>query len=517
MLFILDCQRRALGGEDRVMLQGSSPRAGAAGPPGRPSNLLATSDRRPADPPRLDRQLDQRDRLRSSSSASARTCTNFAEIARVDARVNIFQVSGLATGHDLHVPRARAQRGRLLRLHAAPPRGPPPPAGRSTVRDDRQPARRASASRSRAAAQLNGTRIFITPCTEAPNRQWTVFHRRAFAGDIRMFGTMCFDAFSGLGRARGPDRPLGVPRRAEPALDAHRCRRAQGQRQRPLRDAQRRRHGRLHRHGHPDLHRRRGAEVGLRPCNGDMPPVAAFTVSCTGTASATSTAARRATTRGSPRAPGTTATAPRPATWSRRYKIFAGGGTFHVTLTVTDVAGQSTALVARRGHRGGLEPGRRRRTSRLVHQPRPALHRWQHRQRRTIAGRSWAFGDGSTSTQTNPSRTYTAGRHVHRDAHRRPTTRARPAASRRSVTVSAPPPPPSGVPISSRASGKCLGGPGRQPFVGGTLLVLGPPARTAASSGSPCRRPAHRGRSRCTMRPPASMRPAGGDWTATGS
>jgi hypothetical protein len=46
--------------------------------------------------------------------------------------------------------------------------------------------------------QLNGTPIFITPCTGAANRQWTV-PPEGFAGPVTMFTTMCFDAYSGLG------------------------------------------------------------------------------------------------------------------------------------------------------------------------------------------------------------------------------------------------------------------------------------------------------------------------------
>jgi PKD repeat protein len=46
--------------------------------------------------------------------------------------------------------------------------------------------------------QLNGTRIFIVPCTTAAKQRWTV-SGVGIASEIRMFGTMCFDAFSGQG------------------------------------------------------------------------------------------------------------------------------------------------------------------------------------------------------------------------------------------------------------------------------------------------------------------------------
>ena len=46
--------------------------------------------------------------------------------------------------------------------------------------------------------QLNGTRIFIVPCSGATKQRWTA-PAAGIAGDYRMFGTMCLDAASGLG------------------------------------------------------------------------------------------------------------------------------------------------------------------------------------------------------------------------------------------------------------------------------------------------------------------------------
>ena len=163
--------------------------------------------------------------------------------------------------------------------------------------------------------------------------------------------------------------------------------------------------------------------------NGDKPPVAAFTVSCTGTHcyfnSSASSDDQGIATRAWDYGDGTTA-----GNLVSPYKIYAGGGTFHVTLTVTDVAGQSTSLTkdvvivaaSNQSPDGELHL--------LVHQPRPAT---SPTAARTATARS-SGGAGPSGTaaprrrRTHRARTPRAARTP--SCSPRPTTRARPAASR---------------------------------------------------------------------------------------
>jgi hypothetical protein len=102
------------------------------------------------------------------------------------------------------------------------------------------------------------------------------------------------------------------------------------------------------------------------------------------------------------------------ATWAR---FGSGLPLVNVTdlyLSPDSVAGARRDLRPRRvgaGARGERQPGGELHLHHL--EPDRELHRRVHRQRRhDLVSRSWNFGDGDTSTATNPSRTVRGGGHL---------------------------------------------------------------------------------------------------------
>ena len=138
MLFILDANGVPSVAK-MVLLQGSSPAPAPPGPPAAPSNLLATS----IDGTQI--RLTWTDNSTSETDFAIEqclgaTCTTFAEIARVDARVNNFQVGGLATATTYRF-RVRALNEAGNSAYTPPATGSTTTGGAVTVRTHHQHAR----------------------------------------------------------------------------------------------------------------------------------------------------------------------------------------------------------------------------------------------------------------------------------------------------------------------------------------------------------------------------------------
>ena len=178
-----------------VQLQGSAPLPPAPARPSAPTKLVATSIN--AQQIRLnwtDNSTSETDFLIEQCLGQA--CTNFAEIARVDPQVKVYQVGSLLTGTAYRF-RVRARNDAGYSGYSNSATGATTTGETVTVRTILS-GLASKCVEVEGGGQLNGTRIFITPCAGAPNRQWTV-PPAGHPGEIQMFGTMCLDAYGAQG------------------------------------------------------------------------------------------------------------------------------------------------------------------------------------------------------------------------------------------------------------------------------------------------------------------------------
>ena len=323
----------------------------------------------------------------------------------MDAGVSVYQVGGLAAGTTYRF-RVRAQNAAGFSGYSNVATGATTTGSQVAVHSIVSPLA-SKCVEVMGGGQLNGTRIFITPCTGAPNRQWTV-PPPGFPGDIRMFGTMCFDAYSGQGNPGdriilwechgGPNQRWTLTAAGELKGDTGLCVTLNG-----------------------------GATadstgMAIQPCagtaaqqwrygtsDGDQPPVARFTASCTGATcsftSAASTDDKAIVSRAWNFGDGTTA-----GNIIAADKTYAAAGTYQVTLTVTDAAGQ-TGTQSQNIQVGGSPPVNALPVAAFSHSCTNLSCTFTDASTDSdgsIAARSWSFGDGGTSTQTNPVRAYAA-------------------------------------------------------------------------------------------------------------
>ena len=430
-----------------VQLQGSAPLPPAPGPPDAPTNLVATG---------IDGQhirVSWKDNSTSETNflveqCLGQSCTDFSEVARIDPQVNVY-VAGSLTATTAYTFRVRALNDAGYSAYSntagAITTGGETFASRTIVSELAKKCVEAEDG-----SQLNGVRIVITPCGTASKYQWSV-PPRGYEGDIRIFATKCFDAAGGY----------GIPGDKILLWDCH-----SGANQRwTLTTA-----GELKGinglcvalDGSATLDR---TTMSIQQCNGslaqkwsygtagsDLPPVAQFTYSCsTWTCDFNSSAsaddqgiASRAWDFGD----GTTA-----GDVVSPHKVYNEGGTYHVTLTVTDIAGQSSSkaqdviiiiIPSNQAPVAAFTSGCTGLTCTFTD---------GSTDDGTIATRSWSFGDGGTSTQTSPSHPYAvAGTY----AVTLTVTDDKGATGTVSKTVS-PTAAASGVgSITSRSSGKCL-------------------------------------------------------------
>jgi PKD repeat protein len=385
-----------------VTLQGTGALPPAPGVPPAPTNLVATTiDAQQIRLSWADNSTSETDTYIEQCQGSA--CTDFAQVARIDAALSVYQVAGLAAGTTY---RFRVRAGNLAGISGYSNIA----AGTTTTGSQVSVRSIVSQLASKCVevengGQLNGTRIFITPCTGAPNRQWTV-PPEGFPGEIKIFGTMCFDAFSGQGNVGdriilwechgGPNQrwtltPAGELKGGSGlcvTLDGGNTADSTGMTIQTCTGSPAQQWS----YGSPD---------------GNLPPVARFTASCTSLHCAFNSTAssddRGITSRSWEFGDGTTAgdvVAPD--------QTYAQTGSYQVTLRVTDAAGQTgteTQTVAVSDAPPANAPPTAAFASSCVQLACNFTDQSTDTDG-TITSRAWTFGDGGTATAANPSHTY---------------------------------------------------------------------------------------------------------------
>ena len=295
-------------------------------------------------------------------------------------------------------------------------------------------------------ATANGTFLVLAPCTSTANQQW-----KSVTGSDRPSTPIISSSCTGLGctfDSSGSTDDVGIVSRSWDFGDGTTA----GNVISPVKDYQA-----------PGTYvvtlgttdnswqtaRVRVSVTVNAPPTPNNPPVAAFTQTCTGltcaftdgSSDADGSIAARSWTFGD----GATSSQTNPS------RTYAAAGTYTVTLTVTDddaaptTVSKSVAVSAPPTPNNPPVAAFTQTCTGLT----CAFTDGSSDADGSIAARSWTFGDGATSSQTNPSRTYAAaGTYTVTltvtDDDAAPTTVSK------SVAVSAPPPPP---PISLTATG----------------------------------------------------------------
>jgi PKD repeat protein len=387
-----------------VTLQGTAALPPAPGAPAAPTSLGATTiDAQQLRLSWTDNSTSETDFLVEQCQGSS--CTNFAEVAQVAAAVSVYTVTGLAAGTTYRF-RVRARNEAGLSGYSNIATGTTTTGAQVSVRSIVSQLA-AKCVEVEGGGQLNGTRIFITPCTGAPNRQWTV-PPEGFTGEIRMFTTMCFDAASGLGNPGdpivlwechgGPNQrwtltPAGELKGGSGlcvTLNGGSTADSTGMTIQPCAGTPAQRWS----YGSPD---------------GNLPPVARFTASCTGLHcafnSTSSSDDQGITSRSWTFGDGSTAgdiVAPD--------QTYATAGTYPVTLRVTDAGGQIGTLTQEVTVSDAPQPNAPPTaafTSSCV-QLTCSFTDQSTDGDGSVTSRAWSFGDGGTATSQNPSHTYAA-------------------------------------------------------------------------------------------------------------